>query len=146
MSGPMDDFMDTIYRRISKSPAGQQDEPVPVAVHPPGNMKRMQNASCSAEITGTCKETMEIYLKVNEERIADASFFTDGCGFSIACGSVAARLALGKTADEAVQIGEDTILSAFRSPLPEGESHCAQLAAETLHAAIHEWMSAAGKK
>ena len=141
MSSPMDDFMDSIYRSISKSPSEKRDEAAPASVHLPGNMKRMKNASCCATITGSCRETMEIYLQVEEERIRDATFYTDGCGFSKICGFVAAHLAKGKTLDEAVQIGGDTILNVFQTCVPESESHCAYLAAEALQAAIHEWMS-----
>jgi len=146
MSGPMEDFMESIYRRISKSPAEEHDKGGHVPKQPPSNMKRMQNASCSATITGTCGETMEIYLQVNEERIADAAFFTNGCRFSVVCGYAAARLAQGRTLDEAAQIGGDTILAALRPAAPESETHCAHLAAETLQAAIHEWMSRTRKE
>jgi nitrogen fixation NifU-like protein len=52
---------------------------------------------------------------------------------------MAAELATGKHLDDAVCIGADTILDAL-SGLPEEETHCAYLAAETLQVAVHEWM------
>ena len=78
-------------------------------------------------------------LRIGNDQIRDASFFTDGCGASVACGSVAAELAINKDIDEAALIGGDSILQVLRQ-LPDEERHCAFLAAEALQAAIHEWM------
>ena len=58
---------------------------------------------------------------------------------SIPSAYIATRLATGKDIDEAAGIGGDTILEILGG-LPEEERHCAFLAAETLMAAIHEWM------
>jgi nitrogen fixation NifU-like protein len=99
----------------------------------------MTDASSVGRITGPCGDTMEIYLRLDDDLIQEASFFTDGCGSSVACGSVAAELATGKKFDEACLIGGDTILEILNG-LPEEENHCAYLAAEALQVAIHEWM------
>ena len=82
---------------------------------------------------------MEIYLQFEDNLIQKVSFLTDGCGSSVACGSVAAELATDKEFDEAVLIGGDTILKVLKG-LPEEEHHCAYLAAEALQVALHEWM------
>ena len=102
-------------------------------------MGRMTDASSVGRVTGPCGDTMEIYLQLEGDRIQKASFFTDGCGSSVACGSVVAELATGKDLEKAAQIGGDTVLMALGG-LPEEESHCAFLATEALMAAIHEWM------
>jgi nitrogen fixation NifU-like protein len=106
---------------------------------PAPSVGRMPDASAVGRIRGRCGDSMEIYLKIKDDRIRKASFYTDGCGSSIACGAVAAQLATGKSIDEAALIGGDTILEAVNG-LPEKECHCAYLAAETLQAAIHDWM------
>lgn len=139
MSGSMHDFMGSIYQRIGKS---YGENTVESRLHQQTVqqlMKKMPDASCFAKVTGSCGETIEIYLKVDAERVTDASFVTDGCQFSIICGYLATQLAKNKTMDEAAQIGGDTILTAFEQ-VPENESHCAYLAAEALQAAIHNWM------
>jgi len=102
-------------------------------------MKRMPNPSCTGKLTGKCGETMEIYLRIEGESIREASFYTDGCEASKACGSVAVELAIGKDIDEAALTGGDTVLEALKD-LPECHRHCAYLAAETLHEAIHQWL------
>ena len=99
----------------------------------------MTNASSVGRITGRCGDSMEIYLQFEDDLIQKASFFTDGCGSSVACGSVAVELATGKEFDEAGLIGGDTILEVLKG-LPEEEHHCAYLAAEALQVALHEWM------
>jgi nitrogen fixation NifU-like protein len=92
-----------------------------------------------AKMRGRCGDSMEMYLRIEGERIIEARFFTDGCGSSVACGLVAAKLATGKEIEEAARIGGDTILDVLNG-LVDKERHCAYLAAETLQAAIHDWM------
>lgn len=138
MGESMDDFMGAIYRRIGKTHGTSTAR----AFHfssGQGLMKTMADADCSAKIRGSCGESMVIYLKVDGELITDTSFVADGCLFSIICGYLATRLAKGMSIDKAAQIEGDTILAAFKE-VPQGESHCAYLAAETLHTAIHNWM------
>lgn len=139
MKDSMESFMGSIYRRIGKA---DNDAPHQEEVgnrSPRVIMRRMEDASCRGKVTGTCGESMEIFLKVLGERVEDATFITDGCQFSVVCGYVATQLSKGKTVDEVIQIGGDTILMLF-DKLPESETHCAYLAAEALHAAIHDWM------
>ena len=95
--------------------------------------------TCFGKITGSCGETMEIYLRIEGEIIEDARFASNGCSFSKRCASAVVRLAAGRTVDEAALIAADSILDVV-GDLPEAEAHCAALAAETLHAAIHSWM------
>lgn len=98
-----------------------------------------------ARITGPCGDTMEIWLNISKDKVEDVSFITDGCGCSLACGSMAATLAKGKTCDEVMRISQPQILSALGG-LPEQDAHCALLAANTLHAACLEYrQSATGK-
>lgn len=93
-------------------------------------------ATSSARVTGPCGETMEIYLQIDGDKIKDGSFFTNGCGASMACGTVAVMLAMGKSLDEAVEIEADTLMELIDN-LPEDHLHCVTLAVATLQTAIH---------
>ena len=83
---------------------------------------------------------MEIFLKFDGEQVKEALFQTDGCGSSIACASFAAELAMGKTPDQILEITGESILNELAG-LPEDQQHCAFLAAETLEAALHDYMT-----
>ncbi len=39
-------------------------------------------------VFGPCGDTMEMFLRLNGERIEGMSFMTDGCGPTVACGSM----------------------------------------------------------
>jgi nitrogen fixation NifU-like protein len=106
------------------------------AIHP-RNLGTMQNFDGFARITGPCGDTMEVWLKVNTDTITDISFMTDGCGTSIASGSMMTELARGKSITVAIRICQQDILEALGG-LPEENQHCALLAANTLKAAIRD--------
>ncbi len=141
MKNPMDDFVDKLQEQIFEETREIYGEEVLSRWQDPKFMGRMTDASCVGRITGTCGDTMEIYLRIEDDHIKEASFFTNGCGSSVACGSAVAELATGRDLEKAAQIGGDTVLMALGG-LPEEESHCAFLAAETLMTAIHEWILA----
>ena len=139
MKNPMDDFVDKLQEQIFEETKEVYGEEVFSRWQNPKFMGRMADASCVGRLIGNCGDRMEIYLRICNDQVEEASFFTDGCGASVACGSVVAELARGKDLEEASQIGGDTVLRALGG-LPEAENHCAFLAAETLMAAIDEWM------
>jgi nitrogen fixation NifU-like protein len=144
MKNPMDDFVDKLQEQIFEETREVYGEEVFNRWQNPKFMGRMTNASCVGRLTGSCGDRMEIYLRITNDKVEEASFFTEGCGASVACGSVVAELATGKDLEEASQIGGDTVLMVLGG-LPEEENHCAFLAAETLLAAIHQWMLESSK-
>ena len=141
MEKTLDDFVTKLQEEIFEKTKETYGEEVFSRWQNPRFMGKMKNASSVGRVTGRCGDSMEIYLRIRNDHIEEVNFFTDGCGSSVACGSMAAELASGKGLDEAAQIGGDTILQALGG-LPEEEDHCAFLAAETLIAAIHQWMVA----
>lgn len=99
----------------------------------------MKKADGRARITGPCGDTMEVWLRFHGDRIERATFITDGCWSSMASGSTAARLAEGKTPEEAMQISQGDVLTALGG-LPEASQHCALLAANTVKAAVEDYL------
>ena len=102
-------------------------------------MGGMENPDGHGRITGTCGDTMQIFLRFENERVEEASFLTDGCGSSAVCGSFAAEFARGKAPEELADVSGDSILD-FIGGLPEEDRHCAFLAAETLQSALDDYM------
>jgi nitrogen fixation NifU-like protein len=93
-----------------------------------------------ARVKGTCGDTMQIFLKFENDRVCDAAYLTDGCGSSTVCGSFAAEMAIGRNPDELVEITGDAILEKL-GRFPEEDRHCAFLAAETLQEALSRYMA-----
>lgn len=106
----------------------------------PRNVGLMEDADGFARITGPCGDTMEIWIKVNDDIIIKSNFMTDGCGTSIASGSMVTELARGKNITEAQRISEQDVLTALGG-LPDKSKHCALLSANTLKAAIRDYIA-----
>jgi len=106
----------------------------------PRNMGEIENADGCARVIGPCGDTMQLWLKLKGETILEASFLTDGCGTSIASGSMVTELARGKKLIQAQRISQKDVLDALGG-LPEESEHCALLAADTLKAAIRDYLA-----
>jgi nitrogen fixation NifU-like protein len=99
----------------------------------------MPKADGYARYRGPCGDTMQIWLKMREDRIEECSFMTDGCGSSIACGSAVSELARGRTLDAAAQLDDEAILKHLGG-LPPEDVHCAVLAATTFFRALDSYL------
>lgn len=106
----------------------------------PRNLGEMENADGFGKITGPCGDTMEIWLRVKNGTVAEATFLTDGCGTSIASGSMITELAKRTSISMAQKISQQNVLRALGG-LPEESQHCAILAANTLKAAIRDYLA-----
>jgi nitrogen fixation NifU-like protein len=85
-----------------------------------------------------CGDLMEIYIKVDNNHIADIKFRTFGCGAAIASGSMASEMMKGKSLTEAEALTDEDVARALGG-LPEKKMHCSNLAASTLHKAIEDY-------
>ena len=90
-----------------------------------------------ARVTGPCGDTMEFWLLARNGKVDNVSFITDGCGPSLACGSMAACLVEGRRIEDAAGLRQQDILEALGG-LPREYEHCALLAADTLKAACQD--------
>jgi nitrogen fixation NifU-like protein len=106
----------------------------------PRNLGEIPAPNGFGRVTGPCGDTMEIYLKVSDGRVMNASFWTDGCGPSIASGSMVTELAKLMNISEAQRISQHDVLAALGG-LPEESEHCALLAADTLKEAIKDYLA-----
>ena len=104
----------------------------------PKNAGRMPDADVRGLVHGWCGDTMEIYLRLAAETIAQASFMTDGCGPTLACGSRLTSMVRGMSLEEASSIRPEELIAALDG-LPEESEHCATLAVSTLQNAIFNW-------
>jgi len=101
----------------------------------PKNIGKMAQPDIFATLTGWCGDTMEIYLKMDHDIIEDISFMTDGCGATIACGSMLTSMVKGKSVEDAKAITDNDLVTVLQG-LPEENLHCAHLVIITLEKAL----------
>jgi len=85
----------------------------------------------------SCGDIMQMFIKVNGDRITEATFKTFGCGAAIATSSILTERIKGKGLDEALRISEETAKEVL-SQLPQEKFSCFTLAADALKLAIEE--------
>jgi NifU homolog involved in Fe-S cluster formation len=105
----------------------------------PRNMGRIEEPQGAGRATGICGDTMEMTLRIRNDRILDINFLTEGCGTTAAIGSMTTELAKGKTVQEALQISPEDIVAAVEG-LPPEHRHCADLASATLKDALLHYL------
>ena len=107
----------------------------------PENVGVIKGASGKGKIVSeTDREIMKIYIQVEGQKITNAMFQTFGCVAAIACTSVATRMMLGKSVEDALNISAEDILNELEG-LPKQKEYCATLAEETVKDAIASYES-----
>jgi len=101
----------------------------------PQNVGIMLEPDGHAFLTGPCGDSMEMFLRVRDSRIEIAAFMTDGCGPTVACGSMLTKMVRGKALQEAASIEAADLIVALDG-LPAEHIHCATLAVQTLQQAM----------
>jgi len=84
---------------------------------------------------GDCRDTVEVFLIVRQNRIERISFRTDGCINTNACANTVVELVSGQTLEEAWEISPEEV-AAYLETLPKDHFHCAELAVGALYLAL----------
>jgi nitrogen fixation protein NifU and related proteins len=109
------------------------------ALHP-HNARNLDGANGFAVAHSPDDSTMEIWLLVRDGIISEATFWTDGCGTTIACGSMMTEIVKGQSAAEALSLAPEDIASALGG-LPGEGCTCAALAVNALTAAVRDYLA-----
>ena len=141
MGDAIDDFVDRLQEEIFSETREAFGEAGFERWRHPRFQGPLADADACARLTGTCGDSMAIFLNFAENRVCDAAYMTDGCGSSTVCGSFCAELALGRTPDELLDITGEAILEKI-GRFPKEDRHCAFLAAEALQEALSQYMVA----
>jgi nitrogen fixation NifU-like protein len=111
----------------------------------PRNMGEMESPDGVGEAQNpVCGDTMRLFIKVETDRIIDATFLTFGCGAAIASSSIATEMIKGKRIDEALMISDLAITEALGG-LPPTKVHCSVLAEKAISAAILDYQKRRGE-
>ena len=106
----------------------------------PRNVGEIEKADGYGKVGNpVCGDLMEMYIKVEDNKITDIKFKTFGCGSAIATSSMVTELAMGKTVEDALEITRKDVADELDG-LHSQKMHCSNLAADALHAAIKDYM------
>jgi nitrogen fixation NifU-like protein len=108
------------------------------------NMGSLPDADQVSELTGTCGDTMKVYLKVEDGRIKDAKIQVLGCPGAVASAMAAMDIIKGKTLEEAQGLKDRDIFRMLED-IPDQKTHCIRLTNKIIKKAIEEYRSNNGK-
>ncbi|MBQ8287611.1 MAG: Fe-S cluster assembly scaffold protein NifU [Clostridia bacterium] len=105
----------------------------------PRNVGVIEDADGIGEVgNAKCGDIMKIYLKIENDTIADVKFETFGCGSAIASSSMATELIKGKPVSEALALTNQAVVEALDG-LPAHKLHCSVLAEEAIKSALKDY-------
>jgi len=105
----------------------------------PRNLGRKNAPDGSAMVKGICGDTMEIYLEIQDNIVISCTFYTDGCGNTLACGSSVTEIVKGKSIEEVLKVSPHSVIEDL-GRLPEEGTHCAILSVITLQKAVADYL------
>lgn len=110
----------------------------------PRNVGVIENADGVGEVgNARCGDIMKIYLKIENNVIADVKFETFGCGSAIASSSMATELIKGQPVSEAMKLTNKAVAEALDG-LPAHKLHCSVLAEEAIKKALQDYADKQG--
>lgn len=105
----------------------------------PRNIGEMQDADGIGEVgNAKCGDIMRMYIKVENNIIADVKFMTFGCGSAIATSSIATEMIKGQPIENALELSNKAVVEALGG-LPAYKLHCSVLAEEAVKAAVKDY-------
>jgi nitrogen fixation NifU-like protein len=134
------DFVEKLQKEIIEKEKQEFNEYIIKLFHDPKNWGRPSDEEITVSQTykGPCGDTMEFFLKIEDDIIKKVNFITDGCGASVATACQTTLLIKGNSTEYAENLTPEEIDDALKG-LPEDHKHCAELAVKTLKRAISKY-------
>ena len=104
----------------------------------PLNLGILPDPASPGQARGACGDVIEMYLRVEDGRVASVRFMPQGCVHTIACGSMLTSLVDGQPLELAAGIGPEELEAALGG-LPREHRHCAALAVAALRSALRRY-------
>jgi len=141
MAGTSDDGRELYQQEAPDSDFGYISYNETVIEHfmSPRNVGLIEDSDGQAVVGDpTCGDYIEVFIKVEGERIVDFKFLISGCPAAIATSSIATELAIGKTIQEAMVMTDNDVIVAAGG-IPPRKAHCSLLALRGLRQAIQDY-------
>ncbi len=105
----------------------------------PRNAGEMPDADADAHVVNpVCGDSLRLFLRIEDGRIAGASFLASGCPATIGTSSAATEMLPGRTVEEAEALAREDYAAAVGG-LPRSKLHCSVLAAAAVRNAVAGW-------
>ena len=105
----------------------------------PRNSGALEDANAIGYMTNpVCGDTLLLMLRVEDGRIEEARWQSDGCVASIAASSLLSELVRGRSLGDAGALTREAIAEALGG-LPASKLHASVLAADALHHALADY-------
>lgn len=109
----------------------------------PRNLGPMPEASVEAEaVNPVCGDRMRLFLRIEDDHVAAATFQAQGCPAAIAAASMTTVLLIGQPLDAVRRLRNQDVADALGG-LPRAKLHCSVLAEEAVAQALVRWDAAA---
>ena len=109
----------------------------------PRNQGVLEDANARGyNMNPVCGDVLSLMLRIEDDRIAEARFMTEGCTASIATSSLITEMATGLSLDEAMELTHEDVAEAVGG-LPASKLHSASLVIAALRRAIEGYRDAA---
>ena len=102
----------------------------------PRNMRPIIRPDGHARVTTENGETVEFFLRLDHETLAECTFQTTACAATLACASAAAELARDKGLNEVLAVVTAERILDELDGLPEGNIHCSSQVAAAFRQAV----------
>ena len=104
-------------------------------------MGRLEKADAYGRTKCDCADDLEMWLNFNEhEKVREASYLTEGCLSTVACGSAVCSLAIGKDLKGLMAITSQDVNKELDG-LPQDSQHTIKIALEALHACVADYIT-----
>ncbi|MFC1919301.1 iron-sulfur cluster assembly scaffold protein [Chloroflexota bacterium] len=138
--GTADSDLDRIAEKLQQELWSGYSKAVIDHAQNPRNVGQIENPDGYASVTGSCGDTIQMWVRVSQGIVKEITFWTDGCGTTIAAGSATTELVKGKEVQMVMKITAIDVLNALEG-LPEENQHCALLAADTLGKVMKDFLT-----
>ncbi len=112
----------------------------------PRNRGEIENPDGVGEAQNpACGDTIRLFIRVESNRITDATFLTFGCSAAIASSSIVTELVKGERIEEVLKITSQMIEEALGG-LPPTKAHAAVIAEKAIKSAVEDFQRKSEQK